>query len=132
MIKDFDYLFYINYYEDLKKNNINNLNKALKHYTTNGINENRYYANDSLSKVNISLEKNKSKNIDSILSAIKFSDKTICFDHDDNLTKKIKDETQSAKQLSESNHNFIKIPNSPSFSDWKEIVSTFHKNLVEF
>ncbi len=96
------------------------------------INENRYYANDSISKVNINLEKNKSKNIDSILSAIKFSDKTICFDHDDNLTKKIKDETQITKQLSKSNHNFIKIPNSPSFSDWKEIVSTFHKNLVEF
>ena len=46
MIKDFDYLFYINYYEDLKKNNINNLNKALKHYTTNGINENRYYSKE--------------------------------------------------------------------------------------
>ena len=46
MIKDFDYLFYINYYEDLKKNNINNFNKALKHYTTNGINENRYYSKE--------------------------------------------------------------------------------------
>ncbi len=95
------------------------------------INQNRFYEKKSLSKVNISVDTN-SKKIDSILNALKFADKTICFDQDGELLKKIKEETPIYNQLNKSNHNFIKIPKSPKFSDWREVVSSFHKNLVEF
>lgn len=43
-IKDFDYVFYINYYSDLKKNKITNYERALKHYKNNGIKEKRFFS----------------------------------------------------------------------------------------
>ena len=43
ILKIFNYLFYIDYYEDIKKNNINNFNKAYNHLKTNGIKENRFF-----------------------------------------------------------------------------------------
>lgn len=42
--KDFDFNFYISFYEDLRKNNINNFEKAFNHLNKLGIKENRFYS----------------------------------------------------------------------------------------
>ena len=42
--KDFDYHFYIHLYPDLKKNNINNYQKAFIHLKNSGLKEDRYYS----------------------------------------------------------------------------------------
>ena len=42
-LKDFDYLFYLDIYPDLKSKNINTKEKAIKHYKEKGAQQNRFY-----------------------------------------------------------------------------------------
>lgn len=47
-LKQFDYKFYINYYKDLKENNIDTYEKAYQHYKNHGLNENRFISAEHL------------------------------------------------------------------------------------
>ena len=93
------------------------------------INEYRFYSNNSLSMVDIDTKNNKSKNQDSIISAIEYADKTICLDHDESLSQELKKESLVNKVLKKSNYDFIKIQKNPSFSEWKEIIASFYSSV---
>ena len=98
-------------------------------FTLFSIDDNRFYSNDSLSMVDLDIKNNKNKKQDSILSAVENSDKIICIDQDNKLSSKLKNELPIQKAIKKHSHEFINIPKTPSFSEWKEMISTFHSAL---
>jgi len=98
-------------------------------FTMLSIDENRFYSSDSLSMIDLEIEKNKNKEQDSILSAIETSDKTICIDYDKALSSDLKSNPTIKKSLKQSSHEIVSISKTPSFSEWKEMISSFHSAL---
>ena len=95
-------------------------------YTMLSINDYRYYSNDALSKIGLTLPKDGSKEQDSLVSAIENSDKVVCFDFDKSLSNDLSKKASINKVLKSANHEFINMPKTPGFSDWKEMISSFY------
>ena len=98
-------------------------------FTMLSLNDFRFYSNNSLSMLNLKIVNKDLKEQDAIISAIENSDKTICIDAGKELNVELGKNPIVNKALKKSNHTFINIPNTPSFSDWKEMISSFHSAL---
>jgi len=113
--------------EQYKESDFFNNTKVL--FTMLSIDNNRFYSNDSLSMIDLSIDNKKNKEQDSIISAINNSDKIICIDHDKSLSSDLKSNSSINKILKKTNHEFVSIPKTPSFSEWKEMILSFHSAL---
>ncbi len=97
-------------------------------FIAHSVDEYRNFPSDSFSTIELETEKS-GKTQDMVQSAIQNSDKTICIDYDGKLTASLNRFRSVKNTIEDSKHSTISIPKSPRMADWKEIVSSFEKNL---
>ena len=84
----------------------------------------RFFSNKSYNSIGLNNNKNCS-----ITNAIENADITICLNHNNQLSDLLPKNKLINNALKKHNHLFIDIPKSPSFSEWKDIINSFEKEL---